>query len=447
MITLKRISSINLILSIITFIREIKKESNVGRQFTIRGWVHRLRKQKEKSFILIRDEKGDVVQTVFQSEQVSNITLESSIQVTGILSVDKRAPEGGYELQGKNIEIFNISENFPIGEFQSLDLLLTKRHLAIRTRKLISILKIKSTILKYARLFFDNLAWTEVQCPTIVKGSIEGGSTLFPINYFDEKAYLSQSAQLYLEAYIFSLGPVWTISPSFRAEKSRTVRHLAEFLHLEAEVPWTSMDDLLNIQENLVTFIINNLKKERTDEFVYLNRNISDLNITPPFPRLEYSDVIDDLRKKDFKIEEDGKKRYLHYGDDLNIESERMLTQQYSTPIFVVGYPLSIKPFYVKSDIHDENRSLSADMLAPHGFGEITSGGLREDDLAKLKERIQKEGLDQNTYDWYLDLRRYGSVIHGGFGLGIERFLRWLINSEDIKETVGFPRTMSRISP
>ncbi len=446
LITLKRIQLIIQILSI-TFIRDVKKESNINKEFTIRGWIHRLRIQKEKAFILIRDEKGDVIQTVFHADDVSDLTLQSSLQVTGILMVDKRAPEGGYELQGKRIQVFNISENFPIGEFQSIDLLLTKRHLAIRTRRLISILKIRATILKYARIFFDNMNWTEVNCPSIVQSSVEGGSTLFPINYFDEKAYLTQSAQLYLEAYVFSLGPVWIISPSFRAEKSRTVRHLAEFLHLEAEIPWTNMETLLNLQENLISFIVKNLKKEREPELTYLKRNYSDLNIEPPFPRLDYHDVINELRKKEFKLEVDGKRRYLEYGDDLNIESERFLTQQYSTPIFVTGYPLSIKPFYVKADPTDENKSLSADLLAPFGFGEISSGGMREDNLLKLKERIQYEGLNQNAYDWYLDLRRYGSVEHGGFGLGIERFLRWLINSDDIKETVGFPRTMSRIYP
>ena len=431
----------------ISFIKDIRKESNINKEFTVRVWVHRLRKQKENSFILIRDERGDVIQSVFKTDLVSDITLESSLQVTGYLVFDKRAPEGGYELQGNKVQVFNISENFPIGEFQSLDLLLTRRHLAIRTRRMISILKIRSNIFKFARSFFDNMGWTEVNCPTIVQSSVEGGSTLFPISYFGEKAYLSQSAQLYLEAYIFSLGPVWIISPSFRAEKSRTVRHLAEFLHLEAEIPWTSMDDLLNVQENLISYVVKNLKRECENEFRYLKRNLFDLNFETPFPRLDYHDAIDKLRKSDFKIDVDGERRYMQYGDDLNIESERFLTQQYSTPIFVVGYPLSIKPFYVKADPLDRNKSLSADLLAPNGFGEISSGGMREDNLFKLKERILNEGLDPITYDWYLDLRRYGSVEHGGFGLGIERFLRWLINSEDIKETVGFPRTMSRISP
>jgi asparaginyl-tRNA synthetase len=291
--------------------------------------------------------------------------------------------------------------------------------------------------------------WMEVTAPIIVKGAVEGGSTLFKLKYFDEEAYLSQSAQLYLEAMIFSLGPVWSLTPSFRAERSRTVRHLAEFSHLEAEAPWVTLEDLLKVQEQLVSYVIQNTIRERAEELAYLRRDIVELKkIEPPFERLSYENAIEIIKSRGLMItQEDGSKREIQFGDDLNIDSERELTKNVTKPIFVVGYPLTIKPFYVKENPHHRGSGLAADMLAPRGFGEITSGGLREDNIVSITERIKKEGLDPAAYDWYLDLRNYGSVPHGGFGLGIERLMRWITNAEDIKDTVPFPRTISRVTP
>jgi asparaginyl-tRNA synthetase len=248
---------------------------------------------------------------------------------------------------------------------------------------------------------------------------------------------------------IFSLGPVWSLTPSFRAEKSRTVRHLAEFSHLEAEAPWVTLDDILNVQEQLVSHVIQTTIKERAEELAYLKRDVTDLKkVEPPFERLAYEKAIEILRSKGFMItQEDGNKREIQSGDDLNIDSERELTKDASKPIFVIGYPIAVKPFYVKEDPDKKGTGLTADMLAPAGFGEITSGGLREDDIASMTGRIRKEGLNPAAYDWYLDLRKYGSVPHGGFGLGIERLMRWITNADDIKDTVLFPRTMSRVTP
>jgi asparaginyl-tRNA synthetase len=303
--------------------------------------------------------------------------------------------------------------------------------------------------LDYGRRWFVENDWMEVTAPTIVKGAVEGGSTLFKLKYFDEEAYLSQSAQLYLEAMIFALGPVWSLTPSFRAEKSRTVRHLAEFSHLEAEAPWVTLDDILKVQEQLVSYVIQNTVRERAEELVYLKRDVADLKkVEPPFERLPYENAIDILRTKGFTIvQENGSKREIRVGDDLNIDSERELTKNASKPVFVVGYPIAIKPFYVKEDPERKGVGLAADMMAPQGFGEITSGGLREDDIVSMTERIKKEGLNPAAYDWYLDLRKFGSVPHGGFGLGIERLMRWITNVDDIKDTVLFPRTMSRVTP
>ena len=429
---------------------EIKNSSFIGKEVTIRGWVHRLRKQKENSFILLRDDRGGVIQCILPTDKAAALTIESSIELTGTVTKDPRAPEGGFEIKGKELKIFNIAAEYPIGEYQSDELLLDKRHLALRTRKMIAIAKVRASVLHYGRRWFVENGWMEVTAPTIVKGAVEGGSTLFKLRYFDQDAYLSQSAQLYLEAMIFSLGPVWSLTPSFRAEKSRTVRHLAEFSHLEAEAPWVELEDILKVEEKLVSYILQNTIKERAEELEFLKRDVSELKkVEPPFERLSYSRAIDILRSRGFQITEDDDttKRSIEFGDDLSIESERELTKEAEKPIFVVGYPIAVKPFYVKEDSQHPGIGLTADMLAPRGFGEITSGGQREDNIDSITKRMLKEGLNPEAYQWYLDLRRYGSVPHGGFGLGIERLVRWITNAEDIKDTVLFPRTMSRVEP
>jgi asparaginyl-tRNA synthetase len=429
---------------------QVKSPDYAGKEVTIRGWVYRLRRQKENAFVLVRDDRGGVIQCIFHADKVAGLTIESSIEVTGTVSQDPRAPEGGYEIKGREIKVFNVAGNdYPIGEYQSDELLLDKRHLALRTRKMVAMAKIRATVLDLGRRWFVDNGWMEVTAPTIVKGAVEGGSTLFKLKYFDEEAYLSQSAQLYLEAMIFSLGPVWSLTPSFRAEKSRTVRHLAEFSHLEAEAPWVTLEDILKVQEQLVSYVIQNTIKQRAEELAYLKRDTTDLKkIEPPFERLPYKQAIERLQSKGFTItQEDGSKREIQVGDDLNIDSERELTKDASKPIFVVGYPIAVKPFYVKEDPDNRGTGLVADMLAPAGFGEITSGGLREDDIVPMTGRIKKEGLNPAAYDWYLDLRKYGSVPHGGFGLGVERLMRWITNADDIKDTVLFPRTMSRVAP
>lgn len=428
----------------------IKSPDYIGKQVTMKGWVYRLRKQKENTFILIRDDRGGIIQTVVPTEIAANLTIESSIEVTGELRQDSRAPEGGYEIRAKELKIIGLAQvDYPVGEYQSPELLLDKRHLALRTRRMISVAKIRAFILKFARQWFMDNDWIEVTAPTIVKGAVEGGSTLFRIKYFDEEAFLSQSAQLYLESMIFCLGPVWSLTTSFRAEKSRTVRHLAEFSHLEAEAPWVNLEDILSVQEQLISFIVQNAARHAEEDLTFLKININDLrSIEPPFDRLSYAKAIENLRAKDFVIvDEKGNERTIEYGDDLNIDSERELTKNSQRPVFIVGYPLDVKPFYVKEDLENKGMGLAADLLATWGFGEITSGGIREDDINSLTKRIRRENLDTNSYEWYLDLRRYGSVPHGGFGLGIERLVRWITNLKDIKDTVLFPRTMSRVTP
>ncbi|MFZ0404351.1 MAG: asparagine--tRNA ligase [Nitrososphaeraceae archaeon] len=428
---------------------DIKHDDFIGKTIWLRGWVYRIRKQKDKNFVLIRDDRGGVIQCVFPSNIGSDLTIESSLEVKGTVLKDERAKEGGYEVRSEEIKVINIAPpDFPIGEFQSTELLLDNRHLAIRSRKMIAMSKIRATVLQAARQWFIDNDWIEVNVPTIVKSAVEGGSTLFSLKYYDYDAYLSQSAQLYLEALVFSLGPVWTLAPSFRAEKSRTVRHLAEFLHLEAESPWIEMDDLLRNQEKLLCGIVQEIILERSEDLKYLNVDLSALNrIHEPFDRLKYDKAIEILQSMEIKVQEGETTRPVVWGDDLNIDSERAITREKKSPIFIVGYPLQVKPFYVKEDPLNLGVALSTDLLLPDGFGEVSSGGIREDNIENIRTRLKEQGLDLNSYSWYLDLRKYGSVPHGGFGIGIERLIRWIINSNDIKECVLFPRTMSRVMP
>lgn len=428
---------------------DIKHDDFIGKSIRLRGWVYRIRKQKDKNFVLIRDDRGGVIQCVFPSNVGSDLTIESSLEVKGTVLKDERAKEGGYEVRSEEIKVINLAPpDFPIGEFQSTELLLDNRHLAIRSRKMVAMSKIRATVLQAARQWFIDNDWIEVNVPTIVKSAVEGGSTLFSLKYYDEVAYLSQSAQLYLEALVFSLGPVWTLAPSFRAEKSRTVRHLAEFLHLEAEIPWIGMEDLLKYQEKLVCGIVQKIILERSEDLKYLNVDLSAINrIHEPFDRLKYDKAIEILQSMDIKVQEGETTRPVVWGDDLNIDSERAITREKRSPIFIVGYPLQVKPFYVKEDPLHQGVALSTDLLLPDGFGEVSSGGIREDNIENIRTRLIEQGLDLNSYSWYLDLRKYGSVPHGGFGIGIERLIRWIINSNDIKECVLFPRTMSRVMP
>jgi asparaginyl-tRNA synthetase len=430
-------------------VSEIKKDEFVGKDINIRGWVFRVRKQKDKAFIIIRDDRGGIIQCVLPSASVPDITIESSLEIQGILFKDERAKEGGYEIRGNDVKIHSIAYNdFPIGEYQSTELLLDYRHLTLRTRKMINITKIRATVLERVRNWFVENGWMEVNVPILVKSAVEGGSTLFPVKYFKEQAFLSQSAQLYLEALIFSVGPVWTIGPSFRAEKSRTLRHLAEYLHLEAEAPWISLNDLFSFQEKLLVNLVGYIIKERKEELDFLNRDISPLTqIKEPFDRLSYSQAIETLSSMDVQVQDETRTRKIEWGDDLNIDSEKALTMDRNNPVFVFGYPLEVKPFYVKEDPETPGIALTTDLLLPNGFGEVSSGGMREDNISLLKSRIEKEGLNMNSYSWYLDLRKYGSVPHGGFGMGVERLVRWITNLEDIKECVLFPRTMARLDP
>jgi asparaginyl-tRNA synthetase len=431
-------------------IRDILSSDYIGKEVTLRGWVYRFRKQKGNTFVLLRDDRGFIIQCVFPSSSLGDLTRESSVQVSGILKQDPRAPEGGFEVKGTDLKIFQLSEkDYPLGEYQSAELLLDNRHLTLRTRKMVEIAKIRSSIFKFLRQWFSDNDWLEITPPLIVKGSVEGGSTLFKLDYFGDPAFLSQSAQLYLEAMIFSLGPVWSLTSSFRAERSRTVRHLAEFSHLECESPWVSLEDLLKIHEGLIRYTIDKTIKDREESLDFLKIDANRFtDLGQPFHKITYNQAIEKLKSLDFRIAEPGGKlRSIRWGDDLNIDSERELTAKMMNPLFITEYPVEVKPFYVKENPDRSGTSLTFDLLGPQGYGELSSGGMREDNFKTLSTRIRQAGLDPIDYKWYLELRKYGSVEHGGFGMGVERFLRWFIGIEDIKESVLFPRTMSRVNP
>jgi asparaginyl-tRNA synthetase len=426
-------------------IEDILTSGYEGKVANIRGWVHRKRSSGKIVFILIRDSSG-VIQTAVSKENVKakdfelaeKALIESSVKVEGTVVKDSRAP-GGYELRANKFEVINFADVFPITEYQSEEFLLDNRHLWIRSQQLTKAIKLKALVLKYAREWFEQNNFYEVTPPTITPSACEGGATVFEFNYFDQKAYLSQSAQLYLEALIYSLERVWSLTPSFRAEKSKTTRHLAEYWHLEAEAAWIDNSENMRLQEELVSYICQKLAKEKVDLLKSFNRSAEDLlKIEPPFKRITYKECIKILQNKGLEIE---------YGADFGAKEERELSLLDSKPIFVTAFPKEIKVFYMKENQTDKRTYACSDMLAPEGYGEIIGGSERETDVDRLIERLKAQNANLANYEWYLDLRRFGSVQHSGFGLGVERFLRWICKLEHIRDAVPFPRTITRVYP
>jgi len=414
-----------------------------GSTVKVRGWAYRRRDLGDKAFIVVRDSTG-IIQAVFTPDSPSHpdarkVTVESSLVVEGTLKDDPRAP-GGKEIQGKKLEIVHLAENFPIRRDASREFLLEVRHLAVRSRKMTSVLKIRNTVFEALHEWFRANGYYEVQGPMFVSAAVEGGATLFPVKYVDgSTVYLTQSSQFYLEALIFSLEKVYTVAPSFRAEKSRTRRHLTEFWHAEAEVAWTNLEGIMKVEEELVAHIIRRVLEKNAEDLELLGRKTEILrNVEPPFPRLSYDKAIEILQGKGFKVS---------WGDDLGADEERALTEEFDRPFFLYGFPVQAKAFYHKNDPSRPEVTLSADLLAPEGYGEIIGGGERIEKLEELVEKIKSFGLNPRDYEWYLDLRRYGSVPHAGFGLGMDRLVTWIAGLEHIVDSLPFPRTVSRTYP
>ena len=417
-----------------------------GEEVLLRGWVHWIHKLGKKAFIRIRDHTG-VIQAVAEKASLSSeewkavkkLTRESSIEIKGKLRSDPRAP-GGREVVATSVKVYGYSPPFPIWGREDVDFLLDHRHLWLRSRRMTAIMKVRETILSAMREWLKREGWWEVHPPILTASAVEGGATLFEVKYFDKKAYLSQSAQLYLEALIFSLEKVWSLTPSFRAEKSRTRRHLAEYWHLELEGAWYSMEDMMEVAEELVAYAVRRAVEERKEELKFLGRDISKLEpaFETPYPRITYDEAIEILKRKGFPVS---------WGDNLGADEERALTEEFEKPFFITHFPKKIKAFYMKEAPGRPEVVLGFDLLAPEGYGEIIGGSEREENIDRLLERIKEEGYDPANYEWYLDLRRYGSVPHSGFGLGLERVVMWVTGIDHIRDTIPFPRFRGRIYP
>ncbi len=429
-----------------TSIQDVLEGKYTGERVCIRGWIYRRSVVGGKAFVRVRDSTG-IVQVVVDKnklgsdlvKRLKDIGLEASVRACGTVVEQPRAP-GGYEIHADMFEIVGDSRDFPIKGGEGIEYLLDKRHLWIRSRRLTEIMKIKHTVLKAGREYFIQNGWWEVTPPILTASAVEGGATLFPVKYFERTAYLSQSAQLYLEVLIYSLEKVWSLTTSFRAEKSRTRRHLAEYWHLEAEAAWYNMEDMMRVVEELVAYIVGRVLEENKRQLEFLGRKLDTLKnaLEPPYPRIRYSEAIEILQSKGVDIK---------WGDDLGADEERILTQEFDRPFFITHFPREIKSFYMKLDKDDPRLALGFDLLAPEGYGEVVGGSEREDDYEKLRERIIEQGYDPANYEWYLDLRRYGSVPHSGFGLGVERLVMWIAGLDHIRDATPFPRFRGRIYP
>jgi asparaginyl-tRNA synthetase len=365
------------------------------------------------------------------------LTIESSLSLEGTVKQDKRAP-GGYEVSVEKTSVIGLAEVFPISKDKSEEFLRDIRHLWLRSRKMNLIMKVRGKVLEFAREFFKSQDFVEVSPPMFISAAVEGGSTLFGLKYFDQNLYLTQSSQLYLEILIYSLEKVYCIAPSFRAEKSRTIRHLTEYWHMEAEWPFADMRDLMDFEETLMAHVCKRVAEECEKEFAELNTDLSKVaSVRTPFPKMTYTEAIEKLKARGFKTK---------WGDDLGYEEEKTLADELGKPFFIFDYPTVIKAFYCKTYRDKPEVAMSADMLVPR-IGEISTGGVREDDKEALIKRIRDMGMNEKDYDWYLDLRRYGTVPHVGFGMGVERLLTWMLDLENIIDSIPFPRTTRRFYP
>jgi len=411
------------------------------KKVNIRGWIYRKRESKDTIFLVIRDASGVVQCTVKRNNKAwkdaEKVTIESSVTLSGTVKEDKRAP-GGYEITTDKLEIIGLSEVFPIAKDKSEKFLRDVRHLWLRSRKMNTIMKIRSEVLEYIREFFRKQGFIEVSPPMFITSAVEGGATLFGLKYFDDTMYLTQSAQLHLEVLIYSSEKVYCVAPSFRAEKSRTIRHLTEFWHVESEEAFSTLDDLMRLEEQLVSYVCQNTAKKCRKELEALGLDPKELlKVKAPFPKITYNEAIERLHKRGFKIQ---------WGEDFGFNEERALTEDLAGPLFVYAYPKKIKAFYVKAYPDKPELVMSADLIVPR-IGELTTGGARVDDKDELIQNLKAFGLRPEDYEWYIDLRKYGTVPHTGMGMGVERLLAWMLNLESVMDTIPFPRTTRRSYP
>ncbi len=413
----------------------------------VRGWVATTRSSGKIAFVVVRDGTG-LLQAVLSKKDVAaevwdafgKLTHETSIEVLGVVRADARAP-GGVELQASDLRILGASPDFPITPKEhGIAFLFEHRHLWLRSKQQVAIARVRHEVIQAIRDFFHERRFTLVDTP-ILTGSIgEHAGTLFSVDYFDlGKAYLAQTGQLYVEAAAAALGKVYCFGPTFRAEKSKTRRHLTEFWMVEPEVAWNDSDANMRLQEDFVSYIVGRCLERRKDDLADLGRDLTPLvRVTPPFHRISYTDAVTRLKELGGDME---------WGRDLGGDAETLLAKQYDRPVFVYNYPKAVKAFYMKENPADPRTVLNNDCLAPEGYGEIIGGSQREDDYDKLRARIRAEKLPEEAYSWYLDLRKYGTFVHSGFGLGVERTVAWICGIPHIREAIAFPRTLYRLWP
>jgi asparaginyl-tRNA synthetase len=428
-----------------TYIEKIGEQD--GKTVTIKGWLHNRRSSGKIHFLVVRDGTG-FLQVVMGKRDVDEATFtkadhlsqESAVIVTGTVKAEPRAI-GGYEMIANGLEVVSEAHDYPITPKEhGVDYLMDRRHLWIRAERQTAILRVRHEIINAVRDFFNNEGFILADTPIFTPAACEGTTTLFPVEYFEnEKAYLTQSGQLYNEANAMALGKVYAFGPTFRAEKSKTRRHLTEFWMVEPEMAYADLNDVITLAEGLITSVVGRVLDRRQKELKTLERDISKLEaVKAPFPRLKYDDAAKMLLDKGLPFA---------VGGDLGGTDETVLSQQFDRPVCVTHYPAAIKAFYMKPDPNEPDKALCVDVLAPEGYGEIIGGGQRLDDLDLLLKRIKEHELPQESFEWYLDLRRYGSVPHGGFGMGIERCVSWICGLEHVRETIPYPRMLYRIYP
>ncbi len=426
-------------------ISQVLHDNYIGKNVSIRGWVYRIRASKKLAFIIVRDSSG-IIQAVASSEklnedlfrELSSLKVESSLSLEGVVRKDDRSV-AGYEIDITAATVFQNNDKFPISRDLGEEFLLDNRHLWLRSREMTAVTKIRSTIFKAYSDFYYSRGFYQVQPPLMVSTATEGGSTLFKVPFFGDEVNLTQSSQFYLETFIFSLENVFTIAPSFRAEKSRTWRHLTEYWHAEAECAWIGNDEMMDIEEDMIRYIVNQVLENNIPELKELGRDIDALRkTTKPFPRIRYENLIE--MSRDFGLN-------LKYGDDLGADEERKIMVNFETPIFVTHFPRELKTFYHMPDPENPDVILCHDLLAPEGYGEIVGGGERIWKLETLEQRMKEYNLNPEEYYWYLDLRRYGSVPHSGFGMGLDRVALWIMHLDTITNAIPYPRTVRRTKP
>lgn len=418
----------------------------VNQQVSLSGWISNRRSSGKIRFLQLRDGTGTIQCVVLKNETTpevfdlaDRIPYESSVRISGIIKKEPRSPIG-YEMLVKDMELVSEAMPYPISnKDHGVAFLMDHRHLWLRSSRQTAILKIRSELTRSARSFFDEQDFVSIEAPVLTPTACEGTTSLFQVGYFDRSAYLTQSGQLYGEAAAMALGKIYVHGPTFRAEKSKTRRHLTEFWMIEPEVAFYELSNVIDLAEGLICRIVGDVLKNCRDQLAIIERDLSSLEkIKPPFPRITYSQAVDILNSKGMEF---------RWGDDLGADEETLVSQEFDRPVFVTHYPSEIKAFYMKRDPVDPKLALAVDLLAPEGYGEIIGGGQREDSLTELEKRIQEHSLPIEPLEWYLDLRRYGSVPHAGFGMGIERALTWICGIHHVRETIPFPRLMDRLHP